>query len=148
MVRLHVVASDDGEAAQALKLKVRDACLGEARGLLADCDSADAAWARINDRLSDLARAASAEARRQGYGGAVTAETGVFPFPERQYGGVRVPAGRYRALRVVIGEGRGENWWCVLYPSLCLPEADPEGEPPRLYSALWNWLKGLFGGGA
>ena len=100
-IRLHVVAEDDGEAAQALKLEVRDACLIAARALLADCGSADEAWARI--------------------------------------------AGDYRAVRVVIGAGEGHNWWCVLYPSLCLPEG-AEGEM-RFHSVILNWLRGLLGGG-
>lgn len=146
MIRLHVLASGDDEAAQALKLKVRDACLDEARALLADCGSADAAWAAVNGHLSELAAAAGAEALRQGYDGAVTAETGVYDFPARRYGDSFVPAGRYRALRVVIGPGEGRNWWCVLYPSLCMPEEYRDGQPVRFYSALWEWLTSLFGG--
>ena len=143
-----MVAADDSASAQALKLKVRDACLAAARPLLAGCADAGDAWARVNARLGELARAASAAARREGFPGAVTVETGVYAFPERQYGDALVPAGRYRALRVVIGEGQGRNWWCVLYPSLCLPEAYADGQPVRFHSALWDWLRRLFGGGA
>ena len=69
----------------------------------------------------------------------------MFEFPDRRYGGVFVPAGDYRALRVVIGAGEGHNWWCVLYPSLCLPEG-AEGEM-RFHSAILDWLRGLLGGG-
>ena len=64
----------------------------------------------------------------------------------RVYGDTLVPAGDYRALRVVIGEGQGHNWWCVLYPSLCYPEDWKTGDG-ALYSSVWNWLKALFGGG-
>ena len=67
------------------------------------------------------------------------------PFPTRVYGGAVVPAGNYRALRVIIGEGKGHNWWCVLYPSLCYPEAWVEGDG-ALYSSVWRWFQSLFGG--
>ena len=144
-IRLHVVAEDDGEAAQALKLEVRDACLIAARALLADCGSADEAWARIGENLGALEAAATARARALGYAGEVDAAAGVFEFPDRRYGGVFVPAGDYRALRVVIGAGEGHNWWCVLYPSLCLPEG-AEGET-RVHSVILDWLRGLLGGG-
>lgn len=143
-IRLHVVAADDGAAAQALKLEVRDATLAAARALLAGCDGADEAWTRIGENVDALESAAARRARELGYEGPVTARTGVFDFPDRHYGGVFVPAGEYRALRVVIGPGAGHNWWCVLYPSLCVPE----GEGPVLYRwALLGWLMEMLGGG-
>lgn len=146
-IRLHVVAEDDGEAAQALKLEVRDACLEAARALLEGCADADEAWRRVGENVDALEAAAARRARALGYGGDVIAETGVYEFPDRHYGGVFVPAGRYRALRVVIGAGAGHNWWCVLYPSLCLPEgANPEAGI-QFHSALLDWLRGWMGGG-
>ena len=144
-IRLHVVAADDSAAAQALKLEVRDATLAAARTLLEDCDDADTAWARIGENVDALESAAAARARALGYQGPVAAETGVFDFPDRHYGAVFVPAGRYRALRVVIGEGEGHNWWCVLYPSLCVPES--EG-PVICDWTLLGWVMRLLGGGA
>ncbi len=141
-IRLHVVAADDGAAAQALKLQVRDAVLAAVRPLLADCGGAEEAWRRIGQNVEALEAAATLRARALGYDGPVAAETGVFDFPDRHYGAVFVPAGEYRALRVVIGEGKGHNWWCVLYPSLCVPE-----DAPPLRSALLEWLRGLLGGG-
>ena len=145
-IRLHVLANDDGRAAQALKLEVRDAVLGHARQLLADCGDADEAWRRINDDLEALSEAAEARARAAGYEGPVAARTGVFAFPDRRYGGELVPAGDYRALRVVIGAGEGRNWWCVLYPALCLAEDCDPGEPVSFHSTLLDWLRRLFGG--
>ncbi len=141
-IRLHVVAADDGAAAQALKLQVRDAVLAAVRPLLADCGGAEEAWRRIGQNVEALEAAATLRARALGYDGPVAAGTGVFDFPDRHYGAVFVPAGAYRALRVVIGEGEGHNWWCVLYPSLCVP-----GDAPPLRSALLDWLRGLLGGG-
>jgi len=146
-VRLHVLASDDGDEAQALKLEVRDAVLACARVLLGDCRDADEAWTAVNGQLGVLEDAARARARSAGYDGPVTAQAGVFDFPDRAYGDVWVPAGRYRALRVVIGAGEGHNWWCVLYPSLCLPEELEPGEPVEFHSTLLDWLRSLFGWG-
>ena len=145
-VRLHVVAADDSDAAQALKLKVRDAVLERARALLANCDDPAAAWQAVNDNLDALEDAAELRARAEGFDGDVRAEAGVFDFPDRRYGDLLVPAGKYRALRVVLGAGEGRNWWCVLYPSLCLPEdVDPDA-PVQFHSVILDWLRGLFGG--
>ena len=143
-IRLHVLAADDGAAAQALKLEVRDAVLAAARALLSDCGGADEAWERIGRNVAALEAAAAARARELGYEGPVRAETGVFDFPDRHYGAVFVPAGPYRALRVVIGAGEGHNWWCVLYPSLCVPEGET---PTAFHSALLDWLQSWLGGG-
>ena len=147
-IRLHVVAEDDGDAAQALKLKARDAVLEKARALLKDCGDADAAWGAVAENAEALRRAAEGALRAAGCDSEVTACAGVFYFPDRRYGDVLVPAGRYRALRVVIGEGRGRNWWCVLYPSLCMPEDCEPGEPVVFHSVIWDWLCRLFGGEA
>lgn len=148
LVRLHVVASDDTNAAQALKLQVRNAVLARARALLSDCAGADDAWRIICENAEGLAEAARDRAREEGFFGEVWAEAGVFDFPDRLYGGVLVPAGRYRALRVVIGAGEGRNWWCVLYPTLCLPEDHVPGEPVAFHSTILNWLHRIFGGDA
>ena len=78
----------------------------------------------------------------------MTCEAGVYDFPDRVYDGARVPAGKYRAVRVVIGAGEGRNWWCVLYPSLCMPEDCEPGEPVVFHSVIWDWLCRLFGGEA
>ena len=146
-IRLHVVAEDDSEAAQALKLQVRDAALEAARALLVDCDGPEEAWTLVGENLNLLETAATAKARALGYDGAVMAQTGVFDFPDRYYGAVFVPAGRYRALRIVIGAGEGRNWWCVLYPSLCLPEDMDPNQPIEFHSVVLDWLRDLFGGG-
>ena len=143
-IRLHVIANDDGEAAQALKLEVRDAVLAAARALLADCGSADEAWRRVGENLEALEAAAIERARASGYTGPVRAEAGVFAFPDRQYGALLVPAGDYRAVRVVIGAGEGHNWWCVLFPTLCLPGDIEPGAPVRFHSAIADWLRGLM----
>lgn len=140
LVRLHVVAHSNSAADQQFKLEIRDAVLSQAQRLLAHCKDADEAYETVQAHLPDFLKAAQDRAEALGSDASITAETGVFPFPERTYGNITVPAGEYRALRIVIGEGKGENWWCVLFPNLCLPA---EGE---YHSILAEWLNNLFGG--
>ena len=148
MVRLHVVAADDSPEAQALKLELRDSCLRCAEVCLGGAPDADAAYMRLEKHLGDFQAACEARARELGYGGAVRAEVGVFAFPDRVYGALRVPAGDYRALRVTIGAGEGHNWWCVLYPSLCvLNEADAASDGTNAADIL-EWLRARLGGAA
>ena len=142
MVRLHVVAADDSPQAQALKLELRDVCLRCAEVCLSDAADADEAYARLQNHLPDFEAACIARARELGFDGEIRAETGTFDFPDRIYGSAKVPAGEYRALRVTIGAGAGHNWWCVLYPSLCLiDEADAASSDAPCYSQVWNWLR-------
>lgn len=140
VIRLHVIADSDSPEDQAIKLEVRDAVLSVARRILARCTDADEAWRVLNDRLPDFLMAASDRLTELGCDADVSAQAGVFEFPDRDYGGVTLPAGDYRALRVIIGSGEGRNWWCVLFPDLCLPDEDGYD------SVILAWLKNLFGG--
>ena len=140
LVRLHVVADADDDASQALKLEVRDAVLAQTQALLSGCGGADEASAALAGRLSELERAAADCLTAHGCDLPVRAELGVFDFPDRDYDGVTVPAGRYRALRIVIGSGQGHNWWCVLYPTLCVT---PDGAGRSL---LVEGFERWFGG--
>lgn len=148
LVRLHVVAASDAAADQAVKLHVRDACLRYAREALADCPDADAAYAALCADRAGFARAAREAAAELGCALPVRVQTGVFPFPDRVYGDLVVPAGDYRALRVVIGAGEGHNWWCVLYPSLCVLDervyASGQDVEIEFYSSACRWLKNLL----
>lgn len=146
LVRLHVVAASDSEADQAFKLRVRDGVLLYAQALLKDCASPDEAYQLICENAEGFEKAAQAVADGEGNTAEIHVETGVFAFPDREYDGARVPAGDYRALRVVIGSGKGHNWWCVLYPTLCVP--DPQTQDVVYYSAIVEWLLNVFGGGA
>lgn len=139
LIRLHVIAESDSEIAQARKLKVRDAVLECVREMLGDCENAESAWSLLNERLGEIESAARIAAEADGFSGEIRAETGVFPFPDRDYGGVFVPAGDYRAVRIVIGAGEGRNWWCVLYPTLCVP---PESAKR---SVIVEWIRAIFG---
>ena len=128
MIRLHVIAADDTAEMQALKLELRDVCLKCAEACLYGAADADEAYLLLNAHLDDFEAACKQRAHQLGYGEAIHAETGSFEFPTRMYGALRVPAGRYRALRITIGAGEGHNWWCVLYPTLCTSAAEPKEE--------------------
>lgn len=132
-IRFHVVANSDSEEDQALKLKVRDELLDEInKGLVkravaqADVDddtaSLDIEQSRryIAENIYEIQAEAERIVRDEGYDYEVKAEFGVSWIPEKTYGSVTFPAGNYEALKVLIGEAEGHNWWCVLYPPLCL----------------------------
>lgn len=140
LIRLHVIADDDTEAAQAFKLEIRDAVLAASQPLLAECATADEAWTCVQAHLEDFLAAAVVRAEELGVEVKFSAQAGIFEFPERVYGDTVVPAGDYRALRIIIGSGQGQNWWCVLFPSLCMTV---EG---GYRSILADWLIDCFGG--
>ena len=120
VVRLHVLANSDSEEDQALKLKVRDRILAYAEPLLttraADRREAEAL---LRGQVLELERVAAEEIRANGYDYAVTIELEDTVFPTREYEGFSLPAGKYLALRAIIGAGEGQNWWCVVFPPLC-----------------------------
>ncbi|MCL2083872.1 MAG: stage II sporulation protein R [Oscillospiraceae bacterium] len=131
LVRLHVVANSDAEHDQELKRRVRDGVLEAARPLIAEAGGADAAALALENGLPYLQRAAREEIERLGYAYPVTAELAYEDFPTREYDGFSIPAGRYRALRVTIGQGAGRNWWCVVFPPLCDAAAAPPAARAR-----------------
>ncbi len=122
LLRLHVIAASDEPEEQALKLRVRDAVLVYLRPRLAGArDAAEAA-----EILCRELPGVEAAARSVCGGRSVRVSLGPEDYPLRSYGGFTLPAGRYRSLRVVLGEGRGQNWWCVIFPSLCLESGQTE----------------------
>lgn len=119
VVRLHVLANSDSEEDQALKLQVRDAVLDRAEALLAQTVSREEAEGKLRGQLLEFERLAEAVVRDSGYDYEVTAELADTEFPTREYEGFTLPAGEYLALRILIGEAAGRNWWCVVFPPLC-----------------------------
>lgn len=121
VIRLHVIANSDSAEDQALKLEVRDHILTEAGDLFSQGLSRDEAERAIAARLGDLAAAGADVVGEEGYSYPVAAslEPSVW-FPTKEYTDFALPAGDYTALRVVIGDGGGKNWWCVVFPPLCL----------------------------
>ena len=119
VVRLHVLANSDGQEDQALKLLVRDRVLARATELLTQARDRTEAEALLRGQVLELERVAAEEIRANGYDYAVTIELEDTVFPTREYEGFSLPAGKYLALRAIIGAGEGQNWWCVVFPPLC-----------------------------
>ena len=119
VVRLHVLANSDSKADQALKLRVRDVVLERATAILEQSDDRREAESRLRGQLLELERIAAAEITAEGFDYPVTVELENTDFPTKEYDGFTLPAGEYLALRVIIGEGQGQNWWCVVFPPLC-----------------------------
>jgi stage II sporulation protein R len=124
LIRLHVIANSDSSVDQALKLKVRDRILQVSESLLLNVEDPRQAEAILEERLGQLAAAARAELLEQQQPMAVKVRLGKFKFPAKQYSFGTLEAGRYKGLQVVIGAGKGHNWWCVLYPPFCLLSPD------------------------
>ncbi len=123
ILRIHVLANSDSEEDQALKLQVRDRILEESAGLFEHMEDKQETMEQAQEWLPDLQAAAEDEIKKQGYDYPVTVELTHLYFSTRQYDSVTMPAGDYDAVRVLIGTGEGQNWWCVMFPPLCLPVA-------------------------
>ena len=126
IVRLHVIAESDSERDQEIKLKVRDAVLEYLEPKLADAKGADEANSIINEELKAISAIAQSTAMLEGRRCAAEAGISIEHYPSRVYESFSLPAGDYVSLRVVLGEGRGQNWWCVVFPPLCLESAQSE----------------------
>lgn len=119
--RLHVIANSDSDEDQALKLRVRNAVLEASADIFGGAVSAADAKRLSEENLQLFEAAAAAEIDASGYDYPVRCEVGTVHFDRRVYGSAELPEGDYSALRVIIGEGEGRNWWCVMFPALCLP---------------------------
>lgn len=128
VLRLHVLANSDSQADKSLKLKVRDRILKVSSGLFSGVKSRTDAEKAASRHLDALQKAAEDEIQKQGYDYPVKVELTNMYFTTRQYREVTLPAGMYDALRVVIGTGKGHNWWCVIFPPMCLPAAEEKAE--------------------
>lgn len=145
VMRLHVRANSNSEEDQAVKLLVRDAIILQ----LGDMDGARTygqAQAYIEAHLDNLIQTANQVLRENGETYTASATIGTAQFPEKMYGDVCFPAGTYNALRMNLGTGEGENWWCVLFPPLCLVEpieVDPDWQQSEGVT-YDSWLQQLF----
>lgn len=119
VVRLHVLANSDSPEDQALKLEVRDVVLERAEALLSRCGGRQEAESLLRGQLLEFEDLARQVVRNAGYDYPVTVELAETRFPTREYDSFTLPAGNYLALRVLIGEAAGQNWWCVVFPPLC-----------------------------
>ncbi len=123
VVRLHVLANSDSEGDQALKLRVRDAILTVTTPLLEGVSEQSDAIARLEENMDTLRAAAEEVIASEGRKDTVSLLIGLEDYPRKTYDSFCFPAGEYVSLRVLIGEGEGQNWWCCLFPPLCLGAA-------------------------
>lgn len=121
--RFHVLANSDSGEDQALKMKVKEAIIAYMKQELPESDSVETTkkWAREN--LVQIEQVAAEIIEEEGYEYSVKAEVTTCDFPDKTYGDITFPAGEYEALRIEIGQAKGQNWWCVLYPNLCFIDA-------------------------
>lgn len=160
VLRLHILAESDSEEDQRLKLMVRDGLLES--DIFSGCETLDEAEKTAAENLPEIEEMAEAVLRENGCDSSVTAELADVKFDSRVYGDITMPAGEYRALRVKIGKAEGHNWWCVMYPPLCIPAAETVEEDTSVFSedeldilchpkkyrvrfAVWDKLKEIFG---
>lgn len=147
--RLHIIANSNSAEDQAAKLKVRDAVLEyEAENL--DAVSAAKTREELMTHGAELLEIIEGVLRSNGFDYGAQMLVGTFPFPDREYNGVLYPAGDYDAFRVILGDGAGENWWCVMFPPLCILKSDngkiDTDETIEFESVFVKLFKLLFGG--
>lgn len=165
VVRLHVLANDDSPQAQQVKLRLRDELLAYCQATYADCTTTDQMLSRLQQDRAQWERLANRTLGEWGlpYGARVTVSRE--HYPTRTYGDLHLPAGEYASLRVILGRGEGKNWWCVLFPPLCLQTSRSQEDllaqqvgpdtakvftvdagPYRLRFRLLELIASLFGG--
>ena len=123
VVRLHVLANSDTEEDQALKIKVRDAVLSNTKDMLSNCDSKEEAQTVIENSLSRIEEIARQTVCDNGYDYPVNVSLSYEVYPTRNYESYCFPSGEYLSLKISIGNAVGQNWWCVLFPPMCLSAA-------------------------
>ncbi len=126
VMRIHILANSDSAADQSLKFAVRDKVLEACSRYYDGCSGKDEALDITRSHIGEIEAAAEREIRRRGFDYPVSARIVTDDFDTRYYGSFTMPAGRYDALRLTIGDGAGKNWWCVMYPSLCVGAASAD----------------------
>ena len=126
IIRLHVVANSDSAADQAVKLKVRDAIVEGLRAEMEKLGDVESAKAYLQENLPRIEEIANETLEAAGVGMRAAVSLCREAFDTRHYDTFSLPAGVYEALRVTIGDGDGKNWWCVVFPSLCIPATSEE----------------------
>lgn len=118
--RLHVIANSNTEDDQAVKLKVRDDLLEKTGEAMQDMQSMEQAEAYIKAHLAEITENANRVLQQNGFDYTASVSIGESYFPDKQYGDTVYPAGYYQAVKIILGKGEGDNWWCVLFPPLCI----------------------------
>lgn len=160
VLRLHIPANSDSGEDQAVKLELRDFLLAEYGGELSNCGDLAAAEERARGLLPEIERRCTEFLRERGFDYGAKAELTDMYFTTREYDRLILPAGEYAALRITLGSGKGHNWWCVIFPQLCLPAVSERTETPdnaenvletfgkpqkiTVKFAVYEWIQKLF----
>lgn len=120
--RLHIIANSDTPEDQSLKLKVRDSLLKYMSTLTQNCTTKKEAITLVEENIDNFKKIAETTINKNGFNYPVTIEVGNFTFPTKKYGNISLPSGNYDSLRVHIGDSKGHNWWCVMFPPLCFSD--------------------------
>ena len=126
VLRLHVIANSDSKEDQAIKLKVRDSVLSESEKWYKNAEDFNEANSQICTHLQSIEKAANKALAAEGSTDRATVQITQMHFDTRNYEGFSLPAGEYRTLKIIIGEGEGTNWWCIVFPALCVPMSEKE----------------------
>ena len=146
LIRLHVVAASDSAEDQAIKLQVRDAVLEGLQQSMRDITDVDAAKAYLRENLPKVTALANEALQAAGCDGDAVVTFCKETFDKRIYDTFTLPAGIYESLRIVIGEGEGKNWWCVVFPEFCIPAAGTEFEDVAAGAGFSDSLTGALTG--
>ncbi len=140
--RLHVIANSDSKEDQELKLKVRDELLSYMNIISKDSTNKQEAMQIANEHKEEFIQIAEKVIKENGYNYIVNVQVGKADFPTKYYGDITLPAGTYDALKVQIGEAKGQNWWCVMFPPLCFVDVStgivPDNSKQELKQSLDN----------
>lgn len=134
VLRLHVIANSDSSVDQNLKLRLRDYILEEGEDIFDGSVNVENAVKKIEPKLAELENSAETFVKNAGFDYDVKITLSNEYFTTRTYESVTLPAGKYLALRVVIGSGEGHNWWCVMFPPMCVPVADKKDEIENVFT--------------
>lgn len=142
IIRLHIIAHSDLQEDQMVKLAVRDAVIEMFGKKLAlsgsqNCDDVMAFLQQNQVRIFQTAQQTAVE---MNFDGDIDVSVGMMELPAKNYGKVVLPQGQYNALRITLGNGEGQNWWCVLYPQLCLSLAENNNPSWRTKDIFLNWI--------
>lgn len=146
VIRFHVVANSDSEADQAVKLQIRDGVIAYLHPILAELPSAAEVKVWLEGHLEDVKAVADGILAENGFADTASVTVRKEAFETRAYDTFTMPAGVYDALRITVGEGEGQNWWCVVFPRLCLPAVSDDMEAEAAGAGFSDSLTGALEG--
>jgi stage II sporulation protein R len=146
VIRFHVVANSDSEEDQAVKLQIRDTVMDYLEPIIGELPTAEEAKAWLQEHLEEIKEIADAVLKQHGFSKTASVSLRQEAFDTRFYDTFTMPAGTYDALRITVGEGQGQNWWCVVFPQLCLPAVSEGMEAEAAGAGFSDTLTGALEG--